>query len=180
MTSVDYKVDLTINKLSKTIYDQLVSSGSVLSNQIYLVEEEYADLNGQQIRNVAEPTLSSDVATKGYVDEFATKTQEMSGTSITLKNNSVAECDGSSGTVESPLIIDISFEDPRGDELRMCELLINGISTDDAVTVSLPSEGVTLKYHSDAKSTSEGDNHFIFAEYARNKWLISKDIVSEG
>ena len=69
MTSVDYKVDLKINKLTKSIYDQLSSSGSLASDQIYLVEEEFADLNGQQIKNVANPTLSNDVATKGYVDQ---------------------------------------------------------------------------------------------------------------
>lgn len=69
MTSVDYKVDLKINKLTKSIYDQLSSSGSLASDQIYLVEEEFADLNGQQIKNVAEPTLSDDAATKGYVDQ---------------------------------------------------------------------------------------------------------------
>ena len=49
-------------------YYNLVSSSSVLSNVLYVVSSDYINAYGQRIENLAEPKLSTDAATKGYVD----------------------------------------------------------------------------------------------------------------
>ena len=60
--------DLSVVKLSSSEYAQLVISGDILSNCIYIVNGDYVDAYGQQIKHVAPPTDLSDAATKEYVD----------------------------------------------------------------------------------------------------------------
>ena len=55
-------------KLSASEYEQLVYDDETLSNALYVVEDDYVDAYGEQIKNVAYPTDLSDAATKGYVD----------------------------------------------------------------------------------------------------------------
>ena len=50
-------------------YYQKVVDGKVLSNELYIVSSDYMNAYGQQIKNVAEPELSDDAATKGYADD---------------------------------------------------------------------------------------------------------------
>ena len=40
----------------------------MLSNELYVVSSDYINAYGEQVKNVAEPTLSNDAATKNYVD----------------------------------------------------------------------------------------------------------------
>ena len=68
ISSVYKQTDLSVIKLSSTEYEQLVYNDQTLSDALYIVENQYDNLYGQQIRNVGEPTLSSDAATKNYVD----------------------------------------------------------------------------------------------------------------
>ena len=49
-------------------YNLKVLDGSLLSNAIYEVSFDNYDMMGDRIINVAEPELSSDAATKNYVD----------------------------------------------------------------------------------------------------------------
>lgn len=50
-------------------YNLKVLDGSLLSNAIYEVSSDNYDMMGDRIINVAEPELSSDAATKNYVDQ---------------------------------------------------------------------------------------------------------------
>lgn len=52
-------------------YYNLVSSDSALSNVLYVVSSDYINAYGQRIENLAEPELSTDAATKGYVDSIS-------------------------------------------------------------------------------------------------------------
>ena len=63
------QTDLSIVHLSSSEYEQLCANGQILSNALYIVEDSFTNNYGKQIKNVAEPTLSNDVATKGYVDD---------------------------------------------------------------------------------------------------------------
>ena len=60
--------DLSVIKLSSDEYASLLTANSILSNCIYIVEDQYENAYGRQIKNVAFPTDLSDAATKGYVD----------------------------------------------------------------------------------------------------------------
>lgn len=67
--SVDnVKADINMVHISQADYEQLVASGEVLSNALYVVSADYVETYGQQIKNVADPTDLSDAVTKGYVD----------------------------------------------------------------------------------------------------------------
>ena len=57
-----------INTISKANYDQLSADGQLQQNQLYFVDDAPIDAKGAKVRNVATPELSSDAATKGYVD----------------------------------------------------------------------------------------------------------------
>ena len=61
--------DLSVIKLSANEYASLLTSDQLLSNALYVVEDEYEDMYGMQVKNVAYPTDLSDAATKGYVDD---------------------------------------------------------------------------------------------------------------
>lgn len=69
-TSSDLNLNqFIINTISKANYDQLSAEGQIQQNELYLVTDTPLDANGAKIFNVAAPVLSSDAATKGYVDE---------------------------------------------------------------------------------------------------------------
>ena len=60
--------DLSVIKLSADEYADLLTSNALLSNCLYVIEDDYIDVYGQQIKNIASPTDLSDAATKEYVD----------------------------------------------------------------------------------------------------------------
>ena len=70
----DYS-DLSVVKLNASEYAELVTTSSILSNSIYIVEDTYEDMYGMQVKNVAAPTDLSDAATKEYVDNALTTIQ---------------------------------------------------------------------------------------------------------
>ena len=61
--------DLQIIKLSSNEYQDLVVSGATSPSVLYVVQTDFINAYGQQIKNLSSPELSSDAATKGYVDE---------------------------------------------------------------------------------------------------------------
>lgn len=61
--------DLSIIKLNASEYANLLTSDQLLSNAFYVIEDDYKNAYGQQIKNVALPNDLSDAATKGYVDD---------------------------------------------------------------------------------------------------------------
>ena len=52
--------DLSIIKLSASEYETLVATSATLSNCLYIVEDEFEDAYGQQIKNLAPGTDLSD------------------------------------------------------------------------------------------------------------------------
>lgn len=61
--------DLSVIKLSSREYQDLVVSGTTSPSALYIVESDFINAYGQQIKNLSAPGLSSDAATKAYVDE---------------------------------------------------------------------------------------------------------------
>ena len=75
-TAIDNKIyvdgtpteSLSAIHISRDDFYAKVVAGEVLSNELYIVSGDYVNAYGQKIRNVAEPELSDDAATKNYVD----------------------------------------------------------------------------------------------------------------
>ncbi len=60
--------DLSIVKLTAVEYANLLTADALVSNAIYIVQDDHIDAYGQQLKNLASPTDLSDAATKEYVD----------------------------------------------------------------------------------------------------------------
>ena len=67
--------DLSVVKLDAQEYSNLLVSNALLSNALYIVQDDYIDAYGQQIKNIALPMDLSDAATKGYVDNVVSSIQ---------------------------------------------------------------------------------------------------------
>ena len=67
--------DLSIVHLPSNEYEQLSANHQLLSNALYVVEDSFTNNYGKQIKNVAEPTDSTDVASKQYVDNTISNIQ---------------------------------------------------------------------------------------------------------
>ena len=80
--------DLSICKMSSSDYYQLVKEDRCLSNVLYVISSDIINAYGQQIKNVGLPELSSDAATKGYVDNVV---QALSGDVQTLTREEVEQ-----------------------------------------------------------------------------------------
>ena len=91
-----------------------------------------------------------------------------------LESGTVAVVDGSAGGT-----VTVSFKaNATGDSsLRYCELLVTGVTADDAVTISLPAG--TYQFADGADKTSKGNNHFVFAEYGGG-WMVNKTVRTEA
>ena len=61
--------DLSVVKIDKDAYDLGVIDGTLLSNVLYILQANYVDAYGQQLKNLATPTEQSDATPKKYVDD---------------------------------------------------------------------------------------------------------------
>lgn len=61
--------NLSVIKLSSNEYQDLVDGDTASPSVLYVVESDFINAYGQQIKNLSTPDLSSDAATKGYVDD---------------------------------------------------------------------------------------------------------------
>lgn len=61
--------DLSIAKITDDDYHQLVVDNDVVSNMLYVVSSENINAYGQRIVNLGNPNVSSDAASKQYVDD---------------------------------------------------------------------------------------------------------------
>lgn len=97
-------------------------------------------------------------------------TEAYSGTAATSVTNivsgSVVDITQASGAVN------LTFADAVGNALRYCELIVRGVTADGGVTINLPS-GMDALY-AEGVASKAGINHYIFAEYSRGHWLVSR------
>ena len=84
---------LSVGHISQDEFYAKVIAGELLSNELYVVSSDYVNAYGEQVRNVAEPTLSNDAATKNYVDVAvagaAADVTELSGKVGELSSNAL-------------------------------------------------------------------------------------------
>ena len=114
-TAIDNKIfadgvkvgSLSVLHVSQDEYHQKVVSGTVLSNELYVVSNDTFNMYDERFVNLAEPELSSDAATKAYVDSkamsAATDISEISGDVGWLKSNALSgvALNGTAFTVEN-------------------------------------------------------------------------------
>jgi len=60
---------------SSDSYHQKVIAGTVLSNELYVLSNDFVNAYGEQIKNVAAPTDANDATTKTYVDTLTAELQ---------------------------------------------------------------------------------------------------------
>ena len=89
---------------------------------------------------------------------------------VSLAADRVTVIDGSSGTAVSVTIPTVT-----GTEMRLCELLITGVIADGAIAVTHPANCLLA---GGADATSAGANHFVYAEYQRDRWLVTKTVLN--
>lgn len=95
-----------------------------------------------------------------------------SASAAILADNAVALVDGSAGGETA-----VSFKATSGNALRYCELMLTGVASDGAATLVLPAG--TYQFADGADSVPKGNSHFCFAEYARGKWLVTRQSTTE-
>lgn len=114
-TAVDNKIftdgvkveSLSVLHISQDEYHQKVVDGTVLSNELYIVSSDTFNMYDERIVNLAEPELSSDAATKAYVDSKAASAaediSEIRGDVGWLKSNTLSgvTLNGTAFTVEN-------------------------------------------------------------------------------
>lgn len=66
---------LSIIHIGSDEFYEKIKNNEILSNQMYIVSGDHVNAYDQQIKNVAEPTLSGDAATKNYVDQISASLQ---------------------------------------------------------------------------------------------------------
>lgn len=71
------KTDLSICTISDTRYYNLAAEEKCQDNVIYIVSSDYINAYGEQLKNLATPTLSDDAATKYYVDSQVSSLSSM-------------------------------------------------------------------------------------------------------
>ena len=79
------KADLSVCKIRQSEYNELVKNESCLSNTLYVVESDYIDAYGQQMKNVADPTDAQDAVTLKYAQDNFGKTN-IDESKFVLKN----------------------------------------------------------------------------------------------
>lgn len=113
----------------------------------------------------------TDAATKTELAAKADKATPSASAAL-LADNAVAAVDGSAGGE-----VAVSFKAPSGNALRYCELMLTGVASDGAATLVLPAG--TYQFADGADSVPKGNSHFCFAEYARGKWLVTRQSTTE-
>ena len=63
------KADLSVCKIRQSEYNELVKNESCLSNTLYVVESDYIDAYGQQMKNVAKQIDAQDAVALKYAQE---------------------------------------------------------------------------------------------------------------
>lgn len=79
--------DLSICKMSESEYTELVKSDSCISNMLYVVESDFINANGQQLKNLADPTDQQDAVTKKYFEENMPKDLDFDESKYVLKSD---------------------------------------------------------------------------------------------
>ena len=108
-TVVDQKINidgLSTDQLSLLHIDlhdyiTLLSNDLVLSNQLYVVQSDFIDAYGQQMKNLAAPTELSDATNKGYVDDKFAKVKTALADALTVNIETTSDLNTANNAIIS-------------------------------------------------------------------------------
>lgn len=74
MTSSDTETDLIINRLPRSVYDQLSTEGRLYDNQLYFIDDDNFDMFNKRVVNVDSPrdaydAVNADWLSSNYIDK---------------------------------------------------------------------------------------------------------------
>lgn len=69
-TSADIETDLIINRLTRSIYNELSASGKIYNDQLYLIDDENFDVFSKRVTNVKDPEESGDAVNLNYLSDY--------------------------------------------------------------------------------------------------------------
>lgn len=155
----------------------LSSQAVAVATQLTPVLDADGHVTGYKLGDKASPVLLTDDA-KAALFAGAAFREAAFGKAATsaanLESGNVAVVDGSAG---GTVMVSFKANAPGDSSLRYCELLVTGVTADDAVTISLPAG--TYQFADGADKTSKGNNHFVFAEYSGG-WMVNKTVRTEA
>lgn len=160
-------------------YNLKVLDGSLLSNAIYEVSSDNYDVMGDRIINVAEPELSSDAATKNYVDnqllnagdKYVLKTAALeqygSGLSCKVDNYTITTIEVANPTVSISVILPEMTIDNK---VRDFVIRFENTGNENASIAFVPQNDEDIDYESDSDNWAiiePGINLISFTETKR-------------
>ena len=163
-------IDGVPSSKSDTVVDFAVGKSATNSGIIATIIG-YTTANGENLMSGTDDAKTALFAGEAFREAAFGKAAT---SAANLESGNVAVVDGSAGGT-----VTVSFKaNATGDNsLRYCELLVTGVTADDAVTISLPAG--TYQFADGADKTSKGNNHFVFAEYAGG-WMVNKTVRTEA
>lgn len=173
---VDSKIESAVLPTDPTFSNAVLSVGlNIDTDSVAVLNEIASTFGGFPIEGTATTVgglLAALAAAVAWLRKNKADKATSSASAALLSDNSVALVDGSAGGETA-----VSFKAPSGNALRYCELMLTGVASDGAVTLVLPAG--TYQFADGADSVPKGNSHFCFAEYARGKWLVTRQSTTE-
>ena len=173
---VDSKIESAVLPTDPTFSNAVLSVGlNIDTDSVAVLNEIASTFGGFSIEGTATTVgglLAALAAAVAWLRKNKADKATSSASAALLSDNSVALVDGSAGGETA-----VSFKAPSGNALRYCELMLTGVASDGAVTLVLPAG--TYQFADGADSVPKGNSHFCFAEYARGKWLVTRQSTTE-
>ncbi len=173
---VDSKIESAVLPTDPTFSNAVLSVGlNIDTDSVAVLNEIASTFGGFPIEGTATTVgglLAALAAAVAWLRKNKADKATSSASAALLSDNAVALVDGSAGGETA-----VSFKAPSGNALRYCELMLTGVASDGAVTLVLPAG--TYQFADGADSVPKGNSHFCFAEYARGKWLVTRQSTTE-
>lgn len=173
---VDSKIESAVLPTDPTFSNAVLSVGlNIDTDSVAVLNEIASTFGGFPIEGTATTVgglLAALAAAVAWLRKNKADKATSSASAALLSDNAVALVDGSAGGETA-----VSFKAPFGNALRYCELMLTGVASDGAVTLVLPTG--TYQFADGADSVPKGNSHFCFAEYARGKWLVTRQSTTE-
>lgn len=173
---VDSKIESAVLPTDPTFSNAVLAVGlNIDTDSVAVLNEIASTFGGFPIEGTATTVgglLAALAAAVAWLRKNKADKATSSASAALLSDNAVALVDGSAGGETA-----VSFKAPSGNALRYCELMLTGVASDGAVTLVLPAG--TYQFADGADSVPKGNSHFCFAEYARGKWLVTRQSTTE-
>lgn len=151
ISSISSYSDLSIIKLSSDEYVNLLISNALISNAIYIVEKDYIDAYGQQIKNVASAVDLSDAVNLGQLSNA------INGIVVPTDLSDLTNSPGYLTKTSA----DVDFQ-PKGNYLVSSDALLLNPSRDQTITLGQTGRAQIIFHYNDGYVEISGQDNGIF------------------